>query len=112
MTYTTLKELRNKMESQITRDKDMATKALLKIYEYQTKDEKESKNVFHHNNMGFTPLDAKFLSSIAENLKKGYKMTDNQFYYVQKKIGKYAGQLVKISISAGKIRKEGKNYIY
>lgn len=112
MKYTSIESLISKMKVQITTKNEQTVKALLRIYENQTHDEKQTENTVYHNNIGFIPQDAKFLSSMADfRIKNGF-LSEKQIKLIQPMMAKYAGQLVRCSIAEGKIRKEGKNYIF
>lgn len=76
-------------------DRKALTTALLYLFARQTTDEQDAHTTSHSNGMGFTGVDAEFLSSVASRCKKyGNPMTTGQFPYVQKKLVKYAGQLM------------------
>lgn len=67
------------------------------IYSLQTKDEKKVGETREHNGVGFSGVDAEFMSSLAKFiLSRGY-LTENQMTYARKKIMKYAGQLTKVA---------------
>lgn len=67
------------------------------IYSLQTADEKAVGETREHNGVGFSGVDAEFMSSIAKFiLSRGY-LTDKQMTYARKKILKYAGQLTKVA---------------
>lgn len=111
-TYTSLESLISKMKVQITTKNEQTVKALMRIYANQTHDEKQCEDVLHFNGVGFIPQDAKLLSSMADfKIKNGF-LTEKQIKYIQPRIAKYAGQLVRCAIAEGKIRKVGKNYVY
>lgn len=116
MEFTTIESLNDKMREQITTKPKQTVKALLRLYELQTSDEKEIKDTKWRNNVGFKPQDAKKLSEFAEfHIHNGF-LTEKQINFLQNNprfgIGKYAAQLVRLAIAECKIRKEGKFYIY
>ena len=85
--------IRNKLSS----DPRWAKHALLKIFEFQTEDEKEWETTSVHNNVGFTGADGEFLTSLAKQLqKKGY-LSPKQMTFVFKKMPKYWKQILNIS---------------
>ena len=86
--------------------------ALVRIFENQTFDEQNSESTHHYNNMGFTGSDAKILSSFAKFYKRTGYLSPKQDAILQRKIVKYAGQLIDNSISDGKIKKEGSKYVW
>ena len=85
------------IRKQITTNKAWACKALMAIFARQTEDEKNSQETIHENGMGFTGNDANFLTAMAKSYLQYHNLTDKQMFYVYKKIGKYAGQIHKIS---------------
>lgn len=112
MEFTSKTSLVAAMRSQITSDEARAARALLRIYQYQTLDEKSSRDVKHRNGCGFMPQDAKLLSGIACWVLAGHALTPKQFDAVRNRIGKYAGQLVDQAIARGLIQKHGANYLW
>lgn len=109
-----LKELETKMRVQITTKPEQTIKALRTLYDFQTSDEKEIKDTKWRNNVGFKPQDARKLSDFAEFHKTNGFLTNKQINFLQTNprygIGKYAGQLVRIALMKGLIRKEGNEY--
>lgn len=72
----------------------LVTRALLFMYARQTQDEQSQLATSHTNGIGFTGVDAFFLSSVAEKcIKYGNDISPKQFIYVRKKLVKYSGQL-------------------
>lgn len=71
--------------------------ALLALYDCQTSDEKSSQETRYTNNVGFNGADSKFLSSVAESLKKYGRLTDKQKFVTRKKIAKYMGQITNLA---------------
>lgn len=75
-------------------------RALVHLYNRQTKDEKQSRSVRRENGIGFTPADAQFMSSCAVHVINGRHMSEKQMYLLQKpnakgvpRIAKYWRQL-------------------
>ena len=101
---TNMTTLIAKMKQQLQRD-DQAIKALMKLYERQRDVEKAAKQTRFVNYEGFNQPDARFLSSLAQSYLKYKKLTPPQMYVLKKKITKYAGQLINMSIEAGLIEK-------
>ena len=110
--YTSKASLVDAMRQQITSSPSQAAKALVRVYEYQTEDEKQARDVKSHNGVGFKPQDAKLLSGIAVWVLSGKALTPRQYEAVRKMIGKYAGQLVDQAISRGLIQKVDGKYLY
>lgn len=85
--------IRNKISS----DRAWALKALTRIYEAQTEEEKTSASTIESNGIGFNGLDSSFLTSVTEfYLRTGF-VSDSQLSFIFKKIGKYASQIYRIS---------------
>ena len=72
-------------------------RALKKLYDKQTEDEKQDGNTKHQNGQGFNGVDAKFLSSVAEFLIKNRYLTEKQKFVTRKKMIKYTKQLTAIA---------------
>ena len=76
---------------------DNAVLEIVVIYSLQTEDEKKAGETIEHNGVGFSGVDAEFMSSLAKFiLNRGY-LTDKQLEYGRRKIMKYAGQLTKVA---------------
>lgn len=108
--FTSIKQLEAAMKTQITGNIGQAQKALLRIYDNQTNDEKQAGTTIQYNGIGFTGSDSVILSSFARQLKKFNHLSDKQNALLIKKIGKYAGQLIKMSLASHKIVLIGKEY--
>jgi len=74
-----------------------ATKALIKIFEAQTKDEQNSDNTSNLNSVGFAPCDAFILSKLAKFYMEKRFLSPKQMNIVFKKIHKYCRQIDQIS---------------
>lgn len=112
MIYTSIEQLVSTLKVQLAKDEAKAVKALVTIYKNQTATEKAAEYVISRNGIGFRQSDAKFLSSLAEKVVKGVRLSEKQMYYVKKCMPVYARQLITQSIREGKIKKEGKYYIW
>ena len=71
--------------------------ALLALYNCQTEDEKSAGDTHIVNHMGFNGVDAPFLSSVAQSLKKYGRLTDKQKEFTRKKIVKYVKQITTLA---------------
>lgn len=78
-------------------DNKILGKMLLSLYERQTADERAVQGTRWDNGIGFSAFDSKFLSSVAEGVKKFGHVTDKQAVYVRKGLEKYRKQLVEIA---------------
>ena len=90
-------QTRDFVKTKLATDPIWAQQALLKIFEFQTLEEQNSKDTIYHNGVGFNGTDGRFLSSLALQLKKKRHLSEKQMEYVFKKIPKYWNQVVKIS---------------
>lgn len=98
------------MRAQITGSDAQAIKALLRIHQHQTLAEQASHSTRVLNAEGFTAGDAKILSSFADFYKRKNYLSQKQMKVLKNRIGKYAGQLVHLSVCSGMIVKIGKRY--
>ena len=79
-------------------------RGLLAIFRYQTNHEQASEVTEDHNSVGFSGVDGQILSSFAKQVlrwEKGERkyptpLSSRQLEILRKKMGKYAGQLVRI----------------
>ena len=88
-------ELADFLRKQITTNPVWAKAALLRIYEGQTADEQACEETSQQNGVGFTGGDARLLTRFAEWYKSHGWLSPKQMAWVFKKIGKYAGQLMR-----------------
>jgi len=93
----TKKEMRDFVKKQLATNKAWATKALLKIFDKQTKDEQEYEHTREANHVGFTGVDGEILTSFAKQLQSRGFLTPKQMVLVYKKMPKYWMQIIKIS---------------
>ena len=78
-------------------NKSWALKALVRIYDNQTEDEKSAETTKHNNGVGFTGTDGYFMTSLAKQYIARGSLTDVQMSFVFKNMPKYARQLERIS---------------
>jgi len=97
MSKITKVQIRDFVKAKLATDPIWAQQALLKIFEFQTLEEQNSKDTMYHNGVGFTGVDGRFLSSLALQLKKKRTLSEKQMEHVFKKMPKYWNQVVKIS---------------
>lgn len=110
--FTSRAALVNAMRAQISGSDKQALKALLRIHAEQTKAEQFDKATNCYNGVGFTKADARILSSMADWAKTHGGLTPKQLAVVKRKIPKYAGQLVALSLKTGLIVKVGDKFAY
>ena len=72
-------------------------RAIVRIYDLQTDDEKISQKALHYDAMGFNRVDTPILSSFAQNLKAGRHLSYRQMCIARARITKYWRQLMKLS---------------
>ena len=70
-----------------------AITGLLVIYDRQTADEKATDNTSENNSVGFSGVDAEFLSSLAKQVRAGRTLSPKQMSFLFKKMPKYWEQL-------------------
>ena len=99
MTNNTEKKVWTKEEIKalLETNNKMVEKSIVKIYELQTEDEKDWKETSHTNGIGYNGVDAQYMSSLAEWILSGRKLTSKQLQFGRKKIMKYAKQLTKVA---------------
>lgn len=104
--YTNLDAIVEDWKVKLATDRAWIEKGIIRIFEYQTASEQHNENVNNHNNVGFTPADAKMLSSFAKQLKyrNNYHLSPKQLTYAAHRMPKYARQLLKQSIAKGIIK--------
>lgn len=101
----------NQLKTRLATDEVVAQYGLLAIYKNQTWDEQKSESVNRHNNVGFTGTDAKFLTSLAKQLKYRGSLSPNQNKYLMKHMPKYARQILNDCLANGSVVKVGSQYI-
>jgi hypothetical protein len=69
--------------------------SLIRIYNWQTEDEKASEQTSHLNTIGFSGVDAEILTSFAKQFLASKSLSPKQLELAHKKMPKYAAQLVK-----------------
>ena len=76
-----------------------ALKGLLTIYQFQT-DEEQMRGATHEfNGVGFNGTDSVILSSFAQQINAGRKLSPRQMAVVFKCMPKYAGQLYRVALA-------------
>lgn len=80
----------------LQKNPNMVLKSLIKIYEYQTAEEKANDTTLEPNGVGFNAFDAQILGSIARQLIRTNWISKSQYELVKKRIIKYKKQITKI----------------
>lgn len=75
------------------RSRAWCKRALLRVYANQERDEQAAANVTKRNGIGFTPADAKLLTSLAEQIQQRDWLSPGQWEILYKLLPKYARQL-------------------
>lgn len=88
---------RDTIAAQIETSYKVLTRGLLAIYRCQTADEQGSKDTRVANGRGFNQYDARFGSSLAEQLLNGSNLTERQIVAARRLMRKYVGQLAAIA---------------
>ena len=112
MKFTSRNQIIELLKTQLATNHAQIEKAIIRIYEYQTKDEQSSKDTRYYNLVGFRACDARILSSFAQYLLKGFHLSEKQMAIAKKKMPVYARQLVKQSIEKGLIVKASGSYVF
>ena len=80
----------------ITNDKALY-RAIIAIYNNQTKTEQNIQSTTEHNGIGFSGTDAEFMSSLAVRIQSRRQLTTGQIMVARKIMPKYWKQLMVIS---------------
>lgn len=94
MATITKAQIKEFVRNQLGSNKAWAIKGLLKIYEFQTEEEKSYEATVEHNNVGFTGTDGEILSSFARQYKQRGFLTPKQMNLLFKKMPKYWKQII------------------
>jgi hypothetical protein len=97
MEKITKSKIREFIKYKLSNDQKWSEKALLKIFEFQTKEEKSMEQTTDHNGVGFTGIDGELLSSFAKQLERRGYLSPKQLNILFKKMPKYWAQIIKIS---------------
>ena len=91
------KQVEKYIKQRLSKDTRWATRALVRIYEHQTEDEKVNETTRHMNGVGFNGRDADFLTSLAKQLESRGSLSLKQMSFVHKMMPKYWKQILHIS---------------
>lgn len=78
----------------LRRNDEAVERGILRIYSFQTDEEKYTGATKTVNGKGFSKFDVEILSSFAQQIRQGRHLTEKQMYKARPKICKYAGQLL------------------
>ena len=86
--------LKNEIKNKLATNAAWSLKALVKIYEFQTADEKAAGVTNKFNGVGFSGIDAGILSSFAVQVNSGRNLSAKQMSIVFKKMPRYWKQIM------------------
>jgi hypothetical protein len=90
------------IKEKLVTDQRWLMRGITAIYEKQTYEEQQSETTKEDNGVGFNGIDAYILSSFAKQIKAGKTLSVKQLAIAQKKMPKYARQLLSIAKENGK----------
>lgn len=82
-----------RVKESISKSDEAVRRALLRLYSFQTEDEKLALSTHHTNGKGFNGTDAEILSSFADQLLKKGWLSKKQIELSRKKLLKYSRQI-------------------
>jgi len=88
---------RTYVKTKLSTSEVWAKAALLKIFDFQTKDEQRYETTSEYNGVGFTGVDGEILTSFAKQLLLKGWLSPKQMTIVKKKMPKYWMQIIKLS---------------
>jgi hypothetical protein len=97
MKQITQKERKEFVRRKLSTSREWANAALVKIFEYQTSEEKQYESTTIENGVGFTGADAPILSSLAKQFQERNSLSPKQQDIVLRKMKKYWQQIIKVS---------------
>lgn len=100
MEYTK-EELVKGIKAQIRSSDNKAIHALMTVYANQEDFEKDKAKTMVSNFIGFSSVDAPYLTSLAEQYHISGSLSKNQIGYLKRIMPKYANQLLKQSMAKG-----------
>ena len=92
------------LKSKLATDDAWALRGLKTVFHQQTEHEKQAAKTEEDNGVGFSGLDAAFLTSLATQYETRGFLTPKQMTHVHRKMPKYAAQLLRFS-DEGKLEK-------
>ena len=98
----TKKQVAEFIKGKLVSDPIWALHALDVVFKNQTLVEQNAQMTIENNGIGFTGVDATFLSSLHEQKQRYGRLTPRQMGFVHKMMPKYHGQVVQASKEKGK----------
>lgn len=93
----------DEIKTKLSSDDTWAQRGLIAVFNEQKADEQSARRTTHLNFVGFTKFDAQFLTSMANQINAGRKMSSKQAKWIRVKMQKYAKQLFLLSLDAKRI---------
>lgn len=86
------------IQEKLKTDRQWMERGLIVLYQFQTNEEKNSRETKYQNGMGFNSSDSRYLSWVSEwLLKSRYNhLNDKHFEKVGKMLPKYWGQILRL----------------
>lgn len=109
-TFTSKKEIIERLKTQIFEKDETAIHALLFIYEYQEASEQDNSVTSFNNGVGFNKHDAEFCTSLVNQYNERGSFSRKQLECIKRVMQKYAGQIIEIKLGNGDIVKNGRVY--
>lgn len=78
-------------------DQKWIERAILVLYDRQTREEQRAERAIEHNGVGFTGPDSHIMTYYAEWLRAGKHLSGRHLAAARTRVVKYAGQLAKIA---------------
>lgn len=111
-TFTSKKEIIERLKTKISEKDDTAIHALLFVYAYQEASEQDNSVTSFNNGVGFNKHDAEFCTSLVNQYNERGSFSRKQLECIKRVMQKYAGQIVEIKLGNGDIVKNGRVYIW
>ena len=77
------------------------TRAILVLLDRQTPDERQRAETTESNGVGYNRFDAAFMTSLGEQINKGFSLSEKQRIAARRILKKYTGQLCEIANKKG-----------
>lgn len=81
----------------LERSDEAVIRGMLRIYEYQTPEEKVNGVTVEDNGMGFNGVDSDYLTNLVVYYQHHGRLSERQIFHARKKMLKYSGQLARIA---------------
>lgn len=88
---------KNDIKELLLKSDKAVARAIIALYNCQTESEKNSEATVESNGIGFNGCDAKFFSSLAQQIQSGRILSAKQISFARRGILKYSGQLASIA---------------